>query len=244
MITWTDHLLAVLMLGVWPAYIARFGKRDLAEMAQPGGREKAFRSTFMIQWLHAAVLIGLWAWAGRSWTSLGLSFELDLGFAIVAVLAAAMLIQTAQQIGKARSEPRFREQLAEQVAPLEAMMPRSQAELRQFDRLAWTAGVCEELAYRGYLLWYLQHWVPLWAAVLLASLAFGAVHLYEGRSAAARIAVLAAISCGLYLGSGSLWIPIVVHAVFDMLQVRLALVGLEPPTGSAEAIELPGEPGA
>ena len=57
------------------------------------------------------------------------------------------------------------------------------------------------------------------------------MHLYEGRAAAAQIVGVSLVAYGLYRFSGTLWIPIVAHAVFDMLQIRLALAVLGPDAG-------------
>ena len=40
-----DHVLAGVLLLVYPAYVAVYGKRELAKMNEPGGRTRAFRST-------------------------------------------------------------------------------------------------------------------------------------------------------------------------------------------------------
>ena len=41
--------------------------------------------------------------------------------------------------------------------------------------------------------------------------------------------------------SGSLWIPMVLHALFDLVQLELARTILESEPSSSTAIQLPGE---
>ena len=61
---------------------------------------------------------------------------------------------------------------------LELMLPHSRAELALFFKLSITAGICEELLYRGYLIWYLSHWLSIYPAAALASLLFGIARGY------------------------------------------------------------------
>ena len=137
-----------------------------------------------------------------------------------------------------RRDPSLGDGQRAQLARVAPLVPRTTTERRCFFVLAWTAGICEELAYRGFLIWYLSAWMSTWAAVPVAALGFGAVHLYEGRAAAARIVLVAILAGVLYLTSGSLWIPMVLHALFDLVQLELArtLLESEPssqPSGTA-----------
>lgn len=239
-VAWFDHLFAVLLLGVWPAVVARHGKEEIAALEGRAERRRLFRTNLVGQWAHAAALLAWWAWRGRPWAALGLGWETGPGFWLTALLLVVVVVAQLRQIARVRSDPRLRARVLAEAEHLLPLMPRGRRELRLLDALACTAGFCEELAYRGFLLWYLGAWMHPWWAVAIASLAFGAAHLYEGRSAAARVAGLALVAAVLYRLSGSLWIPMVLHAVFDVLQVRMILVARE---GSPEAGELAGEPG-
>ena len=54
------------------------------------------------------------------------------------------------------------------------------AEMRRFTWLGITAGIVEELIFRGYLVWYFSSFVPLWAAIVITAVAFGIGHAYQG----------------------------------------------------------------
>jgi uncharacterized protein len=92
-----------------------------------------------------------------------------------------------------------------------------------------TAGLCEEVLFRGFLLFYL-HTSPwklnLTLALLLSSLIFGAQHLYQGAKGAAASAVLGAVFGLFFLLTGNLLFPVLLHAAMDL---RL-LVVLRPAT--------------
>ena len=87
--------------------------------------------------------------------------------------------------------------------------------------LAVTAGVCEELLYRAFLIWYVTQFtgttaLGLAAAVTISSIAFGAGHLYQGPVGAGKTAGFAAVAGTLYVISGSLWIVMALHVFVDV----------------------------
>lgn len=92
-------------------------------------------------------------------------------------------------------------------------------------------GFSEELMLRGAVLQAFRHAVPIWQAVLATSLIFGAMHCLNvfitGDLQAALIQSTAAFLSGLLfialrLRSGSLWLPIAVHALWDFATFTLA----------------------
>ncbi|MBO0746110.1 MAG: CPBP family intramembrane metalloprotease, partial [Candidatus Dormibacteraeota bacterium] len=91
--------------------------------------------------------------------------------------------------------------------------------------LSITAGICEELLFRGLLpalLAALLHEPSPWLVILLAAAAFGAAHAYQGVTGVVVTAILGAVLGFIYLGTGSLFLVMVLHALID------ARVGLLP----------------
>ena len=104
-------------------------------------------------------------------------------------------------------------------------LPATAEEIRWFTFLCISAGICEEVLFRGFLMPYLHH-APLyldWTLALVASsICFGWNHLYQGASGVFSTA-LAGFAFGLlFLLSGNLILPMVMHVVVD-LQVVLVL---------------------
>ncbi len=101
--------------------------------------------------------------------------------------------------------------------------------------------VCEEIVFRGYLIWYFSQFAPSHWAVLLSSLAFGLAHSYQGLWAnvltTGSVGLVAAL---LYVFSGSLWLAMAFHVYLDLNQGRMMSaaaerVGEAEPAGMAEA---------
>ena len=86
--------------------------------------------------------------------------------------------------------------------------------------LAALAGAAEEVLFRGVLQVWLARSLPAGVALLVAAALFGAAH-----SLTRAYAVLAAVG-GVYLGvlfwlQGNLLIPIVAHAVYDLIALSV-----------------------
>lgn len=119
-------------------------------------------------------------------------------------------------------------QLSEEIIkPLFAS--RSIAELAL---VSLAAGLGEEMLFRGFLQACLVQWLPLWPAILSASIIFGLLHLITP-----TYAVLATL-IGLYLGwlfvaTDNLLAVVVAHALYDFLAlvylIRLGTAGVTAP---------------
>jgi uncharacterized protein len=113
------------------------------------------------------------------------------------------------------------------------------------ERLLWlavaiSAGVCEEIVFRGWLLSVLHGPVGLagTALIVCAAAAFGLAHAYQGPAGVVLATAGGVLFCVLYVTTGSLLIPILLHVAVD---ARFAL--LPGPRGAPDAgtaIPLPG----
>jgi membrane protease YdiL (CAAX protease family) len=92
----------------------------------------------------------------------------------------------------------------------------TQRDWQAFAPLAVTAGICEELLFRGYLVWFLTPWLGLWGAAGLSVVSFGVAHGYQGPTFAVRAFLAGAVMGGLALLTGSVLPGMVLHAVVDL----------------------------
>jgi membrane protease YdiL (CAAX protease family) len=103
------------------------------------------------------------------------------------------------------------------VGDVEPLFPRNKAERRLTALLALNAGPSEELFFRLML--------PLLIALatgdaLLAfaasALIFGSVHFYQGWAGVVGTTFAGALFTGLYLASGTIWVPVVLHSLMNL----------------------------
>jgi len=125
---------------------------------------------------------------------------------------------------------RFRRNDPAARARLLMIAPRTPREFAAFYLVCVSAGVAEELAYRGVLFTLLDSLVGAWwPAALIAAAFFGIVHLFQGWKSAG-IAALIGLRDQIVVGlTGTLFVAIVVHMLHDMI------------TGSVVAIRAGGE---
>jgi len=86
--------------------------------------------------------------------------------------------------------------------------------------LAVVPAVCEELAFRGFILSGLRHVGHKWAAILASSIFFGATHglLQQSVSACALGVVIGYVA----VQTGSLWPGMLFHGVYNSLSLMMA----------------------
>ena len=80
-----------------------------------------------------------------------------------------------------------------------------------FLTLVVIAPIAEEILFRGYLLGKLRKHVPLWSAILLTSLLFGAIHL--AWNVGVDVFALSIVLCLLRVQTGRLWPSVLLHMI-------------------------------
>jgi membrane protease YdiL (CAAX protease family) len=221
-----DHVFALLLVVGVPLYAARFSwprmkKHDLAA-AEPAARIRIYWGVIGPEWLMVALALATWWYAQRPWGDFGLA--LRPGWRLWTGLGAAVLVAiglTVQYVLVTRSAAGRVKALAE-VRRAAPFAPQTRREMVHFAGLSFTAGICEEILYRGFLIWYAVQFtgtglVGLSLAVAASAVVFGIAHLYQGVGGAVRVAGLALVFGGLYVWCESLWPVIVLHVYVDVV---------------------------
>lgn len=101
---------------------------------------------------------------------------------------------------------------------LALLLPRTARERLAFLGLSITAGICEEVVFRGFLIFALARVIDsATVAALIAAALFGLVHAYQGFAGSARAALLGALLSLPVLVSGSIVPAIIAHAAIDVI---------------------------
>jgi len=75
---------------------------------------------------------------------------------------------------------------------------------------------CEEFIWRGYLITILREKMHIWYAVGLSSIMFGINHYYFGISPIISKSFTGVLLGGMYIFSGTIWVPFLTHTVFNI----------------------------
>jgi membrane protease YdiL (CAAX protease family) len=107
-------------------------------------------------------------------------------------------------------------------------LPTRKRELPEYILMCFSAGVFEEIVYRGYLVtycWYLFAGMDNreLLAVGLPAFAFAVAHYYQGAKAVLKIIVLAGFFGYLFIYSGSLLVVMILHFIVDAVGGLLTL---------------------
>jgi membrane protease YdiL (CAAX protease family) len=234
-----DHLFVLLVLvlafpiGGWWAY-----RRFLERLARDGERALVREYRITLVWLVGLGLgaLAIWLAGGRGLEALGLAAPRDgpssgiiSGVAIGASIALVVRPVAAAISAKARAA------LRRQMAKLEAFLPKTGEQLAWGLIVSLFAGLCEEIAYRGYLIPYCRFWLPEWPALVAAALLFGIAHLYQGPAGVLMTAVLGLGFGFIYVETGSLVLPIALHAAVDISAMVTAWLVLRVGAREADA---------
>jgi uncharacterized protein len=211
------HLLAVYAIVAAP-FLGRAWYEKARRRIEAGDRLakiKLYRAIVLDQIITTVVVLGLRLFGGISGARLGLgapwSWWLSVGST---VLLGGLLAWSGVRLRV--KAPKIREKLKDRA---DALLPGSPEERCWFAAVSVGAGISEELIFRGFLFYYFSLWFPHINGVenaLVTSLIFGLGHLYQGWKGIVSAGVSGLILAGMYVLTGNLLLPIVVHAVGDL----------------------------
>ena len=214
-----DHIVVALSVLVDPLY-GVWLYRQLERRVRAGdanARVTVYRKAMLLYWTWTIGLVAFWLGVNRPAAALGFvapeGVQLLVGTIITAIGLAVLY---AQWRVVSMMDEKGLDGLRAQAAGFADLAPRTDREGAQFRLLSVTAGVCEEIWYRGYLIWYLAAFVGEWPAVFLGALIFGVGHLYQGPAGVIKAGGNGLVMGILYLGTGSLLFPVILHAAVDL----------------------------
>jgi membrane protease YdiL (CAAX protease family) len=211
-------LLLVPLFGFW------LHRRTQADVSadRPDARMRRYQITIAMEWIIALPVLVFWFDTGAVDVLFGAG---DVGLLRWWIGMAAAVALCAFLIGQPFIVMRSPEKMAQargEMEPLESLIPETSREARAFNLVSISAGICEEIIYRGFLILYLLAFFPLWVAAVGSTLIFGLGHVYQGVTGIVKTSVVGAVLAGLFLLTGSLWAAIVVHTVIDLTSGYLA----------------------
>jgi membrane protease YdiL (CAAX protease family) len=230
---WIDHLFMLLLVAVFPLLDRVAMRRDAAriEAGVEGARTRLYRRILIEEWVGVAVLAAAWAWLGRNAEQLGLSSGGGRWGAAGYGLAALCIAGFVWQVRSTRRSEKTRVEMRAAIGEQRFLMPLHAEGRHLFAPVSITAGVCEEIVYRGFMIAYFMTAldVSFWIAAALSSVAFGLAHAYQGPSGILRTGLVGALFALLYGLTGALWAPIAVHVLMDWFAGKIAVAAFGSP---------------
>ena len=223
-------LVDIVMLGViliaLPLEALLTLKEGRAELAsgRPGVRVKHYTQTLFWLWGMSLPILVLWAASGRDWAELGFTIQTGMvpfaGWGLAALVALFFLFQFSTVARSSKAREQVQEGLAANPI-MSNFLPHTDEEKRLFSFLGTTAGITEEIVFRGYLIWAFSLYLPLWAAALASLFVFTLLHAYQGAKQLPGIFFVGAAVTLIFVLSGSIWPAIAVHIFVDVINNQM-----------------------
>ncbi len=216
----------------------------------PGARRWLYRRLLILEWGLVVLVLAVAVVApGIGWEQLGLRWPDHVG-AVTVVAVLVVSIATVLSVRALRTGV-LRDAGAESMAlrSVGSLLPRTRSERRLFSFVALTAGVAEEVVYRGFGIAVLAAAgpaLPWWGLVALAGAAFGLAHAYQGLAGIVTTGLLGCVLAAVYLDTGSLLLPVLLHSAIDLrflgVSADVLPQGIRPAEPAASTTDAPEQP--
>jgi len=197
----------LLIIGVFIPYLSIRTARVFARGTIEISRTKMWMKTIFIQFILLVVALIV---ARNNYIQLFTRPKIKAG-----ELLAAMLILL---VAAGTAVPRWHLASEERRRRLYKLVPQKASDLWIWLLISLVAGVCEEIIYRGItfsiLYWWLGSW---WLAAIISAIAFALAHWVQGWKSALTIFVLALSLQLLVWLSGTLYLAMAVHFIYDVV---------------------------
>ena len=216
-ITFWDHLFFILIAIFLPVLSLIRGRVDMegVEMEIKDKRKFYFANAGVL-WVGALMVFLLWLMAGREFVEMGVRYPVidAIVVALTVLFVASYIIETVTELRKENKET--------EILKAAPFLPQNYSEYFSFLFLAFSAGVCEEIVYRGFLVNYLLSVIndPIVAfnvAVIFPAVIFGVVHMYQGLKAVLKISIMSLLFSTIFIFSQSLLIVMILHFAVDAI---------------------------
>jgi membrane protease YdiL (CAAX protease family) len=230
----------VILAGLVPLHgVLAYGRlRSASDPIPTRTKLRLYATILVLEWALVAVTVAIAHRHGLTLADLGQTLgNWRLTLAVTVLAFVGLLLLTGFNIRQVRHASR--EELEATVERARKFVPVGSTEVAAFAFVALTAGICEEILYRGWLVHFLGAvFGSIWIGVIAAAILFGIGHAYQGRQG-----MLATGFLGLVFGSMFVFVKSLVpgqalHAGIDLVNGILAGrivkgLGAEPRTSAA-----------
>ncbi|MFD2209455.1 CPBP family intramembrane glutamic endopeptidase [Virgibacillus halophilus] len=192
-------------------------------------KSRMYVEIMLVQWIALLVVWAYWLIIGRDFhiwfvfdqpiVDFGPSFWIPFCLGVIIVIG---MIVGLSLFSKKRNT--YKKSHPIQTGEIEFLFPSSPTERLLFFFVAVTAGICEEIIFRGVFYFYLSNLpfsLTVWEIGIISSTLFGLVHLYQGWKGVLATAYVGAVLYAIFTITGYLWPAIVFHILLDVKLIFL-----------------------
>lgn len=194
-------------------------------IAEPSLRLKLYSSSIWGLWLPMLLMLGYQSQSPEFAPTVIMLGSINSWGIAFGTLLLGVIGYMVWSLKKLRAETDKDQQLLQGIEPIRWLLPETKKEMKRFVLLVSpSAGICEEILYRGLLLGFLLEHLSVSNAVIISSIAFGLPHLYQGLSGLIKTAVLGSIMAIVTVLTESLILAIILHSAIDMYMGLLSYI--------------------
>ncbi len=194
----------------------------------PSLRRRFYLMNSGLLWIAAILVTAYWWYMGRNLSTMGMALPSGKNQALTWGLSALLIaLYILDLVYSFRNEEARKETAMEQ----ESNTPFLPDSFREFPAYIWlciSAGSCEEVLYRGFMVTY---FMPMgfekdkfpFMALIAPAILFSLAHFYQGWHAVMKIFILSILLGAIYISSGSLIMGMVLHFAIDLTGGILAV---------------------
>lgn len=232
----SHYLIAAFML-LFP-YWDYWELRRLRKLKAVGVKVSFYIRTTAVLWIFTILVLQVHPLAiyniAPQFAILSVKMQRFVGLGLSAIVML-LVIAPIVQLSRVSAEKRGRALAALDKADF--LIPQSANERVLFAALAISAGVCEEIICRGFFIGYFQSEPWGWSlalAVFASAALFGMAHAGQGWKGMISTGLAGLLFGFIYIGTGSLLLPMIVHACVDL---RFLVFAMMRRSGSSDGLK-------
>lgn len=230
---WVDHIVAFLFCIALPLYAAlKRGKGTQSLYFTSAEKKNIYISGSLSLFIMGIVVIAVWLLFKRPIADIGLTqpVNFESWWWLVIIFILIYIVDVFVSLASQKSMDDTLDHWSKRTP----FLPTKKNELPEYLLLCFSAGVFEEIVYRGYLVTYCLYLFDGSAyqniiAVGLPAFVFAIAHFYQGAKAVLKIFVLSIFFGFLFINSGSLLIVMVLHFLVDAVGGLLTMKYIKEP---------------
>ncbi|MCE7990693.1 MAG: CPBP family intramembrane metalloprotease [Roseivirga sp.] len=206
---------------IFPLYAFATARKTQAYMhANPDKLIQTYKSILVMQWGMCLPVVIMLSLKAGGLSSIGLHFftdPLSIAGLVATVILGAQLVKRLPYPEKRLIKGK------KKLKEVMFVLPKNKAEHQWSLGVSVTAGVCEEILFRG--LFYellLEHTTAIFA-ILIVNIMFGLGHAGTKFKNMLSTMGLGLLWSAIYYFTGSLWVPIAMHILVDVYSLTLGL---------------------
>lgn len=209
-------IILMFLMFVYPLQDVKYAKK-VKETGTWEDKKSYFLFIIKSEWLLTFLILLGAAGLSVSWSELGLRLPNEntsqmlgmfAGFIVGILFFVLVLLRL----------PFYKKKMNQQMESTSFLAPSNKKERNWGLVLSVTAGICEEIIYRGFVIFYLQILpfdLSLPVVLIISAIIFGIGHIYQGWKGFLVTSLLGFVFARIYVMTDSLLFPIILHIIID-----------------------------